>query len=436
MKTDPDIQQAVDAIHVIDTHEHQEEESVRLGAKLDFYRMFQHYAGSDLVVAGMSHESMRKLENPDVPIDEKWRLFEPHYLSARNTAYLKAARIAIRDLYGIDELNKSTYATLTERMRERNKPGVVRWILRDRCRIRCGQVNALDTQFFRLQTDPELFQQDLSVVAMLRWPSAIQGLEKELNVSITSFKHYADAIDKLFATYAPYADAIKQQSAYGRPQVFADVPDSDAERVFNAAVKDPGGIPADQKKLMEDWAFHRCIRLCIEHDLPIKIHTGYEAGENDMRLENLNPDQLSNLFRQYPRAKFDVFHIGYPYHDELVALAKQYANVYVDMCWAWIIDPQASRQFLKQCLTAVPANKIFAFGGDYRYAEPVYGHLRLARDGIARCLSELVEEEYFSRDEAIAIAHRILHDNQAVVFRVDAKQEALRRAQQEKKRQG
>ena len=28
-------------------------------------------------------------------------------------------------------------------------------------------------------------------------------------------------------------------------------------------------------------------------------------------------------------------------------------------------------------------------------------------------------------DEAIAIAHRILHDNQAVVFRVDAKQEAL-----------
>jgi len=106
--------------------------------------------------------------------------------------------------------------------------------------------------------------------------------------------------------------------------------------------------------------------------------------------------------------------------------------VYVDMCWAWIIDPIASRHFLKRCLTAVPASKIFAFGGDYMYAEPVYGHLRLARHGIARCLSELVEEEFFTRDQAIAVAHRILHDNAAIVFRVDEKQEILRRAQQTK----
>ncbi len=206
MEIDPEIQQAVDSIHVIDTHEHQEEESVRLGVKLDFYRMFEHYAESDLVVAGMPSESVGKLRNPEVPIDEKWRLFEPHYLAARNTAYLKAARIAIRDLYGIEELNGSTYATLTERMRERNKPGVVRWILRDRCRIRCGQVNNLENKFFRLKTDPDLFQQDLSVVAMLRWPSAIASLEKEFNVSITT----------LDADLAKTASAAAVRSAEGR----------------------------------------------------------------------------------------------------------------------------------------------------------------------------------------------------------------------------
>jgi hypothetical protein len=92
---------------------------------------------------------------------------------------------------------------------------------------------------------------------------------------------------------------------------------------------------------------------------------------------------------------------------------------------AWIIDPAASRRFLQQFLATVPANKLFAFGGDYRYAEPVYGHLRIARDGIARALSEFVEDEYFTKDEAIAVAHRILHDNAAVFFRVDTKVEAL-----------
>ena len=35
-------------------------------------------------------------------------------------------------------------------------------------------------------------------------------------------------------------------------------------------------------------------------------------------------------------------HIAYPYSDELVALAKHYPNVYVDMCWAWSIDPYSA----------------------------------------------------------------------------------------------
>lgn len=429
MPMDPEILQAVDNVRVIDTHEHQEEEADRLKRKLDFFMLFAHYADSDLVSAGMSDENVNKCKSPDVPIDEKWRLFEPHFLAARNTAYLKAVEITIRDLYEIDELSGNTYGTLTERMQERNKPGMVRYILRDRCRIRCGQVNAQDDPFFRLHTDADLFQQDLSVAALLRWPSGVEKLEQSLDVSIKSLKDYSDAIEKLFETYAPLADAIKQQSAYWRPQFFADVSDADARVVFEASAKDPKRTTTAQARLLEDWAFHRCIRSCIEHDLPIKIHTGYEAGQNDMNLENLNPRLLNNLFRQYPKARFDIFHIGYPYQEELIALAKQYTNVCVDMCWAWIIDPQASRQFLKQFLTAVPANKLFAFGGDYKYAEPVYGHLRIARDGIARCLSELVDEEYFTRDQAICVAHRILHDNAAVFFRVDAKTESLRQAQ-------
>jgi predicted TIM-barrel fold metal-dependent hydrolase len=148
-----------------------------------------------------------------------------------------------------------------------------------------------------------------------------------------------------------------------------------------------------------------------------------------MWLDNLKPWPLSNLFIKYPKAKFDLFHIGYPFQEEILALAKHFTSVYVDMCWAWIIDWHASLRFLKQYLTAAPANKLFAFGGDYGTPEPVYGHLRLARDGIARALSELVEENYFTKDEAIAIAHRILHDNAAVTFKVDAKMAALKQAQ-------
>ena len=41
---------------------------------------------------------------------------------------------------------------------------------------------------------------------------------------------------------------------------------------------------------------------------------------------------------------FDIFHIGYPYQQTLSALAKNFANVYIDMCWAHIISPDSQHQ--------------------------------------------------------------------------------------------
>lgn len=177
------------------------------------------------------------------------------------------------------------------------------------------------------------------------------------------------------------------------------------------------------RKQLQDWALHRCIRLAIEHQLPIKIHTGYKNGVNYMDFSHIRARDLANLFIEYPQAKFDLFHIGYPYQEEVLALAKHFSNVYVDLCWAWIMDPQATRRFLKQFLTAVPAGKLFGFGGDYLMAEPVYGHLRIARDNIALVLSEMIEDEYFTASEATHIAQRILRENAIEVFRVEEKRQ-------------
>jgi predicted TIM-barrel fold metal-dependent hydrolase len=433
MQTDRDILDAVEMIQVIDTHEHLEEESERLKQKLDFFSIFRDNAVSDLVSAGMSDENLKKCSSPETPLDEKWRLFEPVYLAARNTGFMRAARLSIRDLYGIENLNASNYSILTDNIRDHNMPGVNRWILRDRCSIRLAQVNALESTFFRERTDADLFLQDLSLARLLQSPPPVDALERETSSRIGNLKAYGDAIGKLFERIAPLAVAAKQQSAYWRAQSFADVPEADAARLFDAAIRDPATVPAGGQKALQDWTFNHCVRLCVAHDLPIKIHVGYAAGNNGMDPDLLRPDPLAGLLRRHPKARFSLLHIAYPWQEDLLALAKHFRNVHVDMCWAWILDPQAARRFLKQFLTAVPANKLFGFGGDYGIADPVYGHLLIARQGIARGLSELVEEQYFGRDEAVAMAHRILHDNAAVFFRVDQKSDALARAQRAKK---
>jgi hypothetical protein len=73
-----------------------------------------------------------------------------------------------------------------------------------------------------------------------------------------------------------------------------------------------------------------------------------------------------------------------------IALEKQYRNAYIDLCWAWMINPAASVRFLKGSLVTAPVNQAFTFGGDDESVETVYGHSEVARQGIAQAFSELV----------------------------------------------
>jgi predicted TIM-barrel fold metal-dependent hydrolase len=109
-------------------------------------------------------------------------------------------------------------------------------------------------------------------------------------------------------------------------------------------------------------------------------------------------------------------HIGYPYQDEFIALAKHYRNAYIDMCWAWIINPQAGVRFVKEFLMAAPANKLLPFGGDYITVETVYGHSRIARLGLIQALTELVQEGWLHIEETHELIERIMRGNAHEIF--------------------
>jgi predicted TIM-barrel fold metal-dependent hydrolase len=100
----------------------------------------------------------------------------------------------------------------------------------------------------------------------------------------------------------------------------------------------------------------------------------------------------------------------------LSVLAKIFPNVYVDFCWAHIISGSLSRRTLHEMLETVPANKIFGYGGDYRYPELSYAHAKMARQNIARVLAGKVAEGFFTETEAVGVARMILHDNPNRMF--------------------
>ncbi|MDP3063963.1 MAG: amidohydrolase family protein, partial [Chloroflexota bacterium] len=165
----------------------------------------------------------------------------------------------------------------------------------------------------------------------------------------------------------------------------------------------------------QDYMMHQVIRAAIDAKLPIQIHTGLQEG-NENIITNSDPTLLINLFVEYREAKFDLFHGGYPYISEFCVLAKNFANVYPDLCWVHLISPDAGRRQLHELIETVPGNKILAFGGDALAVEETYAHAVMARQVVARVLSEKVEDGYMSEAEALKLARMMLRDNPARLY--------------------
>ena len=125
---------------------------------------------------------------------------------------------------------------------------------------------------------------------------------------------------------------------------------------------------------------------------------------------------LCDALSGYPDARIDLFHAGYPWVSEIAAMAKNFTAVNADLCWMHIVSPSAACRALDEWLDAIPASKIFAFGGDYMIAEGSYGHSVIARTNIGEVLANRVENGRMNMADAKRVARMILRNNAIEFF--------------------
>jgi predicted TIM-barrel fold metal-dependent hydrolase len=427
-----EIKGAVDKISIIDTHEHLIQEPERIRQTPDMFEtLLAHYLSSDLVSSGMSLDALAELRNPQHPLTDRWKIFKPFWERTNNTGYAYALKIAVKGLYNIDELSDRTYQELAARMEKRNQAGLYHWILKEKAGI----------DRIILDTSPEtpLTHVDYNLFApvfrfrdfiMVKSRPELEHLEKWCGLPIHSLKDFVTALNTEFDRVQNSIVGVKIGLAYMRTLRFDKVTFNEAEEVFNNIYRQetferivvenkhryvPAGLSLRDSKPLQDFLVHTVIQLAAKRGLPIQIHTGLHEG-NENILVNSRPTLLVNLFREYKEARFDVFHGSYPYTGELAALAKNFPNVYADLCWLHIISPFKARQTLSEWLDTIPSNKILGFGGDYRFIEGVYGHAVIARENIARVLTEKVEEGNYGKDEAVQLARKLLRGNAHDLF--------------------
>lgn len=411
----------VDQTSFVDTHEHLVEENIRVSDVQhssflpcnDWAYLFSDYVADDLVLAGMPLSEKQRFFAPDISSEEKYRIVAPYWDRVRHTGYAQALRHTLRGVYGEDDLTAESLPRIAERYRETVQPGFYGSIMR-RANIESCQVNSMERIFMETK-HPALLKQDLSILEFCRCSIAdLDRVETEVGKRPTTLEEWLDIIDSYFATYGPRAVAMKCQIAYSRPLDFEPVSRAHASRLFlHHMGRVRHALGSEDLKTLQDFLLRYCVRKAGERGSPVKLHTGYLAGSGRMQLARVrsNAADLCRLLQDFPDTQFALMHIGDPYQEEFIALAKHYPNVAIDMGWAWSVNPSAGVRFLKDFLLSVPADKIFTFGGDYTAVELIHGHAWLARRGIAQALSELVSEGWIAHEETPALIERIMRDN-------------------------
>lgn len=414
----------VNEIEIIDSHEHLPVREDARNKDTDVLEEFLfQYFDRDLVSAGLEPELAKRAKDTNLPILERWQIVEPYWNISRHTGYGRSLDITAKGVYGIEQINGNTIEQLNDAFKKSLKPGHFRRVLKDLSNIKVCLTLTAD-----LNCDPEFFRAVVSLDHFIypRTTTDISQVSRESGVSICNFDDWLEASENyLDQSFAQGAVALKCSLAYNRSLYFKRVSKNEAEVCFNEIFKSAHNPdwelnPLVLGKAFQDYMMHYILRLANKRNLTFQFHTGIQEG-NGNYIANSDPSLLNNLFLEYPDVDFDLFHIGYPYQHVISVLAKSFPNVYVDMCWAHIISPVASRQILGEWLETMPYNKIIAFGGDYHFIDAVYGHQYLARKNVSKTLAAKVEEGLFDIDEAIKIANCLFYDNPLKLFKLENK---------------
>jgi len=431
MKTDKklfaELSKTINSIPIFDTHEHLPAEEDRRSKRLDFSLFFMMYAGTDLMTSGMTEEEFEIFQQEDTPVEKKWQLFLPYWKKIKNTNYSKVVLNAVKDIYGYDDITEKNYQELSSKIDAKKKvPFYDEVINKSKVSMVLNHLENVWQAKIKIVPRKEFGHLiNLDDVISTCCMEDIIALEKRFKKNIYSLKDLLVCLDELFEIKSKAGfKGLKTAIAYMRPISFEETTFADADRIFSRLfkLKDHGFLEKkdflskDELKPLQDFLMHYFIQRSIQHDLPVQIHTGiFELLRNDV--SNSNPAFLCNLFMKYRDCDFDIFHAGFPYSEELMAICKQFPNVYFDLCWIADISSELYCRTLKLLLEILPSTKIFGFGGDYMFIEGMYGGQKIARESVIRVLYDKINNGYMDFEQAIDIAEKIFYLNPKEVYR-------------------
>lgn len=171
------------------------------------------------------------------------------------------------------------------------------------------------------------------------------------------------------------------------------------------------GLGGGSMKKLRDHLLCRALEICMEHDVPMQIHTG--MGDFEVNLVLCRPSFLMDLLRfpTYRACRVLLVHSGYPYHREAAYMSNVLPRVWMDVSEGIPFAGNAAKDILTGVMAMAPLNKI-CYGSDgFELPEINYISAKLGKQALAGALDELIDGDFIDPSEASGIAAGILAGN-------------------------
>lgn len=423
------LRQALGELKLVDAHEHLLPEANWLKRQPEFGTLIA-YARSDLINAGMPLSAWPNWSHVLSDVEQTWKLIAPYWPRVKHMGAGQLTRKALQLFFGVNDLCPSSMSVIRDGLQRISTPGVYERLMSQH-NIEVV-ANVMPPDDLLQQTTPKLFAPllDTSEYAAIQARTDVDKVSQQSDVNIYSLDTYLRALDTILEqSLTKGIVGIKwQKLAWLRDQKY-DFPDKTAaDRALSSILAKRPALGSENAEVtvgfeemrpFQDVVQHHLVRWAMEHDLVVQIHTGFPGISFGGDISYTNPTHLTNLFLQYPKARFDLLHASYPYMAEATALTKMFPNVYITAAWLDELSPQGGRRYLREWLTSVATNKILAFGGDQFNPLLTCACAELMRDKVARGLTREVLQGTMSEDEALTVGTCYLRENTWNYFKLD-----------------
>jgi len=408
-------------LNIIDCHEHLCSEQVRLNLPVDVFTLFSFYTQYDLYSSGIDRATYSGIDpwawdtpvydslfDQGLSLEQRWKIFEPYWENIRYGSYARAAILTAKLFYDINEISNRTYRLLSERIKAENTNGLYDRVLSEKCNIRAVLNQSIEAGYN--QERPLVPCMPGTEYTRIREPEQLEKISTQAAISVSSIDDLVEAVRWHIKKWAENgAVAFKIGSVKFMP------PDKkQAENSLKELLKGhklPGHF-FDFEPL-ENFLIHNAIDMAAQEGMNITVHSGVWMDFRKVDCKN-----MLDIAPCHPQADFDLYHLGMPFYNDAIMVAKNLPNVYLNLCWSHIVSPVQTQQAIDVILDQVPVNKILAFGGDYgQCVEKVIGHLHIARENFACVFGRRIDNGLMDMANAKDVLRKWFWDNPLALYK-------------------